>query len=185
MDEWEDLRKRDESVLESFVAETIDRTYSMILGILGNAHEAEDVTQQVYEKAFRALPAYRGDAKPTTWLFRIAVNAARDRIRSVSRKRKREVGNAMIEERSANDDPALEAIERERSAALRLAIDRLPENRRELIVMADIEEMPLGEIAEITGVPEGTVKSRLHRARAELRTEYTRIRGERKGVISE
>lgn len=167
----EALARLEPAAVDAFVRETIHHVHSLLYRMLSHKEEVEDLVQDVYIRAWKALPAYRGDASPMTWLYRIAINAGRDAIarRQVDRKRTVSEPDDVIELRPAAHDPQRDMLTREENAALEAAIAELPEDRREIILLADIEGMSMEEIARVLDAPQGTVKSRLHRARETLR----------------
>jgi len=140
--------------------------------------EAEDLTQEVFIKVGQAMPGFRGESSLSTWLYRIATNAAFDRLRSPSFQNQ-QVDHPIEEEGDERDacfwenQPPLEQqlVKHEMGACILDYLARLPENYRSVLVLSDMEELSNGEIAEILGVTLGTVKIRLHRARACLREE--------------
>ena len=165
------LARLEPAAVDAFVQETIHHVHSLLYRMLSHKEEVEDLVQDVYIRAWRALPSYRGEASPMTWLYRIAVNAGRDAIarRQLDRKRLVTEPDEVIEIRPASHDPQRDALTREENLALQAAIDELPAERREMIILADIEGMSMEEISAVLEIPEGTVKSRLHRAREALR----------------
>lgn len=151
-----------------------DRLYGTLATVLGSADEALDVSQDAFVHAFRKLDTFRGQSAFYSWLFRIAMNAA------VSRKRKSRRASVSLEaarERSglepADTHPAarpgysLEASERQER--VRAALAELSEEFRTVLVLKEMEGLKYEEIAEIVECPIGTVRSRIHRARAEMR----------------
>jgi len=129
--------------------------------------EVEDVTSEVFYKVYRSLGRYRPEHALSTWLYRITVNAALDRKRSLRHEsRMEELSPALADGRPSIHE---EASDRERSRLLRAALERIPGHYRSPLVLAHIEGMPLEEIARVLDLPEGTVKSRLFRARAMLK----------------
>jgi len=161
-----------------------DRLYNVVYRLLGSAEDAQDALQEVFLKAFENLKGFRGTSSLYTWLFRIAVNTAL----SHRRKRRREPlatglgpGNAGTgpsgddapgldpADRSASTNPAEPMMAAETEALIQGAIGALDDDHRAVVVLRDIQHCDYHEIAEILGVPTGTVKSRLHRARLVLR----------------
>lgn len=150
------------------------RLYNAALRVAGHPDDAADVVQEAFLNAFLALPTFKGDSEFFTWLYRIAFNAA------VSQKRKKRP-TASLDAGPADDprpepaDPSEEvrpgaALERtEDERALYAALDRLSEEHRAVLLMKDIDGLKYEDIAAVLGVPVGTVRSRLHRARLELR----------------
>ena len=155
---------------EQLVAEYQDRVFGIALRITGSPAEAEDVMQDAFLDAFRAWPTFRGEAAPTTWLYRIAVNAALRRVRS-----RREVD--YLGEQSESDeeiadwsgDTALAAVRHELELRLENGITRLPEDLRVTFILRDVEGLSTAETSAALEITEAAVKSRLHRARILLR----------------
>lgn len=137
--------------------------------------EAEDLTQSVMLKISAALPGFRGDSSVSTWIYRIATNAALDRLR---RKPSPPAGNIAFEPDDGDvppeeQNPSVEktAIREEMNACIREFIERLPENYKAVMVLSEVEGFKNEEIAGILGLSLDTVKIRLHRARGKLRQE--------------
>jgi len=145
-------------------------------------HEAEDLTQEIFAKAAQALPDFRGESSLSTWLYRIATNAALDKLRSPSFQRQREVSVSIeqpdvevadIDVWTGKRTPSAEqeVVRKEMDECLLDYIGRLPENYRTVLVLSLLEEFSNQEIADILGITLGTVKIRLHRAREKLQQE--------------
>jgi RNA polymerase sigma-70 factor (ECF subfamily) len=155
-----------------------DRIYNALHRLLGNADDALDLAQETFLKAFEALRNFKGDAKFSTWLWTIALNLRTSKWRS-SRASKETASLSS----GPDDDPAIPAPEatvsasnpvnrlvtNELNAIIEREIHALPMEHRKVIVMRDIEGMEYGEMGRILKIPDGTLKSRLHRARRELR----------------
>ncbi len=145
-------------------------------------HEAEDLAQEVFVRVARGLPAFRGDSRLSTWIYRIATNAAFDRLRGGTLLRMTGTGGsddgAGDEEGSAEagtaDSVEQALIRDEMNACIRNLVEDLPENDRAVLALGELGEFKDREIAEILGVSLGTVKIRLHRARARLKNELER-----------
>jgi RNA polymerase sigma-70 factor, ECF subfamily len=138
--------------------------------------EAEDVSQEVFSKISRSLGEFRGDALLSTWIYRIATNAARDRIRSAEYRTSLHSastgGLCRIEDTPAPEaDVSVErqAIRGEMSGCVQSMVSELPEGFRTVLALSDMEGLRNAEIAEVLGVTLETVKIRLHRARTKLR----------------
>ncbi|HOX39158.1 MAG TPA: sigma-70 family RNA polymerase sigma factor [Candidatus Brocadiia bacterium] len=151
-----------------------DRIYNTALGMLGSPEDAADVAQEVFIKAWRSLAGFRGDSSFLTWVTRITYNTV------ISHRRKGGIQTQSLwiedddsrEEKASDNpgvDPADESLSREAQQRVRAAIAALPDDARRLVVLRDIEGMEYEEIADVTGLPLGTVKSRLHRARMQLK----------------
>jgi RNA polymerase sigma-70 factor (ECF subfamily) len=151
-----------------------DYVYNAVCHLIGSGQDAEDIAQEVFVSAFRALGGFEGRARFTTWLYGIMLNS----VRSHWRRQKRVTVLSM----SAEDDddgpgrqvaaeqesPAETALRTEQVSAVRAAIGELEDNLREIIVLRDIQGLSYEELAAALELPDGTVKSRLHRARKEL-----------------
>jgi RNA polymerase sigma-70 factor (ECF subfamily) len=134
--------------------------------ILKDDAEAEEAVQDAYLKAFRAMGEFRGDAKLSTWLVRIAVNEALMR----RRKRRPEVAEVIeLEAVAGNDSPEREAARGELRKLLETRIDALPETYRTVFMLRALEEFSVEETAQALGIPEATVRTRFFRARSQLR----------------
>lgn len=174
------LRDRDERAFRELVESYGDRVFNLTYRMMSNREEAEDVAQEVFITVFKSIDSFRGDAKLSTWLYRIAANHCKNRIKYLARRHDR--SKAEFDERidadgaagavtapsaSPRPDRQLEGVELER--IMQRAIAELDDEHRILVVLRDLEELSYDEIAQITELPEGTVKSRLHRARLALR----------------
>lgn len=151
-----------------------ERVYRLAYRMCGDPELARDVTQDVFVRVFGQLQQFRGASAFTTWLHRVAVNTCLNTLRKVSRWRHREVElDAAVEEAGAlvERDPVLDR-------AMTIAIDALPEQLRVVLVMYAIEGYTHGEIAAVLGIAEGTSKSRLFDARAQLRVALAAERKE-------
>ena len=170
------LKQGDEKAFTQLVLKNQDRVYTYLLRMLGNPSEAAEVAQEVFIAAFRFVDKFRGEGSLTTWLLKIASNMYKNRIRyNVRRKRNLETSiDDLVERRDYRpigerpDDPESALAAKELAEVLQKAIEELPEDFREVLVLRDIELLQYAEIHELTGLPEGTIKSRLHRARHHL-----------------
>jgi RNA polymerase sigma-70 factor (ECF subfamily) len=175
----ERLRAGDESAFEQLVRDHGPRMYAPIRRILRNDEDAADAMQEAFVSASKALAAFRGDAKLSTWLHRIAVNAALMRQR-----RQRPQPEYDIDELLPHFDSSghferlplawIEAADREFEreelrSLVREKIDELPQTHRNVLLLRDIEELSGAETAAQLGISENAVKVRLHRARQALR----------------
>jgi RNA polymerase sigma-70 factor, ECF subfamily len=155
-----------------------DKVYQISYRMLGNRHEAEDIAQEAFIRAFINIHSFNIDLKFSTWLFRIATNLCIDRIR----KKKpdyyldAEVAgtdglNMYSQIPSKTDMPEKELESLELEEVIQREILKLPEKYRSVIVLKYIEELSLIEISEILNLPIGTVKTRIHRGREALRKQ--------------
>jgi RNA polymerase sigma-70 factor, ECF subfamily len=175
------LVKRDEEAFNEVVRLHGDRVFNLVLRMVGSRPEAEDIAQEVFVTVFKSIDSFRSEAKLSTWLLRIAANHAKNRIKYLARRRGSggdggsdgdsadlaDEGKAPVQGHINAPDVLLEAAETE--DIMQKAIATLDEDQRLLVVLRDVEELSYDEIVEITGLPEGTVKSRLHRARMTLK----------------
>jgi RNA polymerase sigma-70 factor (ECF subfamily) len=140
------------------------RVYSIALRMTGREEDARDAAQDAFVSAYRKLSSFRGDAAFTTWLHRVTVNATYDLLRK--RSRAPEPVPEVPEPIGAPvDDPSGRVAQ---EIDVREALALVPEEYRAVLVLRDMEDLPIGEVAEILGLPVGTVKSRCHRARVAL-----------------
>lgn len=150
------------------------RVYNLCYRMLGDADAAADATQDTFISAFRHLSNFRGGALKS-WLLRIATNTCYDVLRTRKRRPSVSLDKEPDDESSRLDPPdpgaSLDEImlQQELSAAIQRGLAELPEDQRIVIILSDIQGLAYEEIAHITGVQLGTVKSRLSRARAKLR----------------
>lgn len=175
------LQERDERAFEEMVGLYQNKVFNLVYRMIGNQEEAEDLAQEVFVTVFKSVDSFRGEAKFSTWLYRIAANHCKNRMKYLGRRSykqtgeldeaaEREAQNAQpssLHPRVDGPDAVLEGLELER--AVQRAMQALDPEHREVIVLRDIEDLSYEEIAEITGVELGTVKSRLHRARLQLK----------------
>jgi RNA polymerase sigma-70 factor, ECF subfamily len=149
------------------------RIFALAFGMLGREEDARDATQETFLAAFRNLRGFRGDAKVSSWLHRIAINQC------ITRQRRAKVRNETGIEQEAERDaavfslpahisPAHVAEGRERSEAVRRAVSALPTDLKQVVVMKEFEELTFQEIAEALNLPLSTVKSRLYTALRQL-----------------
>lgn len=169
-----ECRKGRTDAFGELVARHQDRLFNTVLRLVDNAEDARDVVQEAFLHAYQSLHTFKGDSLFFTWLYRIAFNTA------ISSRRKKRIvlsiqpagddGNAIdpLDPAESNrPGHALEMAEEERQVHAALA--RLSPEHRAVLVMKDMEGMKYEDMAEILGVPIGTIRSRLHRARLEMR----------------
>jgi RNA polymerase sigma-70 factor (ECF subfamily) len=157
-----------------------DRLYNTVFHVLGHAEDARDVVQEAMVQAFLKLESFRRQSAFYTWLYRIAFNVAitrrRQRRPTVSMDHLRETSHT--EPVDCEDDPAEAADRRERCHRVRAAIARLADEHRAVLVLREIDGCCYETISEILDLPVGTVRSRLHRARLQLREELNEMLAE-------
>lgn len=164
----------DESAFEALVRRHEQKVYGLVLRMLGDREEALDVAQEAFLSLHRHGHSFRREARFSTFVFRVAANAALNRRRSLGRKRARdreliEQHEAGIDRPSAPRSPEAALASSEIQQSVQAALLELPPDLRAAVILYDIEGHSYGEIAETLQVPEGTVKSRIHRARQALR----------------
>lgn len=167
-------RTGDGSAFEALIRRHERRVFRVLLRMLGSREEAEDATQETFLNLHRNGHRFRGDALFSTFVYRVAANAALNRRRTLGRSRAREAGLARVQETgsslpSAPPDPEQAALASEQQARVHAALQELPPRLRLPLVFYDLEGLPYVEIATLLDLPEGTVKSRIHRARERMR----------------
>jgi RNA polymerase sigma-70 factor, ECF subfamily len=161
-----------------------DRVYGMIARLVADAESARDLTQETFLKAYKGLAGFAGGSSFYTWLYRIARNVVTSQLRheaarpKISASLDAEEGDRAplrLVAAGPGPDPVQAAVEAERKKLLLQALAMLQPEFREIIVLRDFEDRSYEEIAELLDLPDGTVRSRLHRARAELRDKLKPI----------
>ena len=157
------------------------RIFALAFGMLGREEDARDATQETFLAAFRNLRGFRGEAKVSSWLHRIAVNQCitrqrRTKVRSETALEDEAEKNAAVFALPASVSPARTAEAREQSGAVRRAVCALPPELRQIVVMKEFEELTFQEISEALDVPLSTVKSRLYTALRQLQMRLHKIR---------
>lgn len=175
----------DLDAFETLVRRHEGRVFRLLFRMLGSREEAEDATQEAFLSLHRHGHRFRREARFSTFLYRVAANAALNRRRSLGRARARQ--NELAQRQAAGDDlpshprdPEGVVTGVEVQARVQQALLELPADLRVAVVLYDIEGQAYRDIAETLGVPEGTVKSRIHRGRQALReqlAEYVRSQG--------
>jgi len=169
----------DHDAFELLVKKYEDKVYHLCLRMCADPEQAKDLAQEAFIKAWRGLRFYKHEAAFSTWLYRITVNCARDHCRSENRRpavslTPAEDGNGEPIEIDVpvteGDEVPESALDRKETVrAVRRAIESLPEDMRQVIILRDLQELPYAEIASLMGIEVGTVKSRISRGRAALR----------------
>jgi RNA polymerase sigma-70 factor (ECF subfamily) len=175
------LRRADPAAFETIVRTYGGRMLAVARRILRDEDEAREAVQEAFISAFRAREQFAGASKLSTWLHRIAVNAALMRLRARSRQREEPIepwlpafenGGHHLERFQAPVEPADERLARDETRALvRAAIDELPESYRVVLLLRDIDQLSTDETAGLLGITPNAVKLRLHRARMALRAK--------------
>ena len=177
----ERLKRSDPAAFEKLVNERSGEIYGLLYRLTENTEQARDLTQETFLRAFQSIGQFRGESDLRTWIYRIAINQARNRWRWWRRRHRDSTvsidaadaaGNSplMAQLRSGNSsNPEHGALAHERERALRKALSGLRRVYREAVVLRDIEGFAYEEIAVALDISVGTVKSRLARGRQELR----------------
>ena len=145
--------------------------------MVGNYESALDLTQEIFIKVYNSLSRYRAEFKFSTWIYKIAHNAAVDHLRRSSTREQSLVAGTESDSyelpiESANPTPEQESERKERRGEIESVVRALPANYRELIILRHSQDLSYEEIVEVTGLPLGTVKNRLFRAREMMRQQF-------------
>jgi RNA polymerase sigma-70 factor (ECF subfamily) len=175
----------DRAVFDKLVLRHKDKLFNLCYSFLGDYEEANDSSQEAFIKAYQGLKKFRFESSFSTWLYRIAVNTCTNKVKSLAYRQKRMTSsldnpggmdeNRALEIGDGAPTALMELEEKERQDLIRRAIDRLPAEHKAVIALRDMEGLSYEEIAEITGSNLGTVKSRLSRARIDLRSKLRGI----------
>ena len=163
----------DKEAFGQLVVRYQDRVFNTLVRVLGNREDAGDIVQDAFVQAYVKLDSFRGDARFYTWLYRIAMNLA------LSHRRRRKPTESLDETKTnIGDEPAAQyptaaeqLIARERAALLQQALLKLNVEHRQILALRELEACSYEEIAEILELPVGTVRSRLFRARLQLKEQ--------------
>lgn len=185
------LRRRDEHAFNELVLAYELRVFRLVWRMLGSREEAEDMVQEVFVQVFRSIDSFRGDAQIGTWIYRIAINLSKNRGKYLARRH--HGSHSEITDGNSSDAhnqargvtsgetsrPDHDAIGREAHEVVVECLQSLDPEAREVLVLRDVECLSYEEVGIITGLNAGTVKSRLHRARASLRSKVEDRLGEK------
>ena len=178
------LKARDEAAFREMVQLHQEQVYNLVYRYLGNHEEAEDLSQDVFVTVFKSIDKFRGESKLSTWIYRIAANQCKNRYKYLARRQfhaskpldelserdaaGRDGGAVMsLQAHISEPDKMVEGKRLER--AIQREIAGLDDEQKLLVILRDIQGLSYQEMAAITELPEGTVKSRLHRARRNLK----------------
>ena len=178
-------QRGEKHAFELLVAKYQRRLLRLISRMVRDPAEAEDVAQEAFIKAYRALPQFRGDAAFYTWLYRIGVNSAKNFLVSQGRKAPTSTEKDVDEAETFDEGEQLRDINtpesmlmsRQVAAAVNAAMDRLPEELRTAVTLREIEGLSYDEIADVMNCPIGTVRSRIFRAREAIAVELRPLLG--------
>ena len=145
--------------------------FNLVYRLLGNYDEAAEVAQEVFLSAFRSIHQFRGEANFSTWLYRIGLNHASTRRKSLQTSQQRHIpldGTEVIADGAV--DPAKNVEHKEIQQRVQQALNSLDPEDARIVLLRDLQDIPYEDVAEMLDIPVGTVKSRLHRARQALKT---------------
>jgi RNA polymerase sigma-70 factor, ECF subfamily len=176
----ERLRQGEAAAFEELVTERSGEIYGLLFRLTENSEEARDLTQETFLRAFQSIGGFRGEADLRTWIYRIAINQARNRWRWWRRRRRDSTvsldatqgqsNQTLIETLAeSSENPEQQTLAHERELVLRSALQKVGRAYRETLILRDIEGFTYEEIATTLGINVGTLKSRLARGRQELR----------------
>ena len=166
-------KKGDAEAFELLVSTYETSVYRLALRMCGNTHDAEEVAQEAFVAAWKGLPSFRGESKFSSWLYQLTTNAAIDFLR----REKRHRGATPIEDEvdlAAPGTPQQAAEESEVRQALQQALDALSPEHRQIFLLRQMRQLSYEEIGRLLGLESGTVKSRLSRAKKQLREILTK-----------
>jgi RNA polymerase sigma-70 factor, ECF subfamily len=176
-----------EGRFNDLMKQTHKKVYNMAFRLAGNRADAEDLTQEAYYRAYRSFGDYQGDKPFENWIFRIVsrlfldlLRSRRRRIQAVSYDAPLSTGNAddtiYFDVPDQGETPESRLLNRSYNEDLQMVLESLTEEQRTLILLADVEQVPYTEIAEMMGKPIGTIRSRLHRTHKMMRDRLERLR---------
>ena len=168
----------DQTAWEQIVRQHWRKVFNLAYKFVGRHDEAEDLTQDIFVKIFRALHTFDRRANFQTWLISISRNLCIDHYRSVRKEREtiaREVDASSLAPASHERGPYAALEQRDLKALISRALQTLPASLREAVTLRDLQDFSYQEIAERLGLPEGTVKSRINRGRLELARQLRRL----------
>ncbi len=185
-DQWEErwvqlAKKGDRVAFERIVVAFQDRVFNLAYRMLGDREEAEDLAQEVFIKVFKMIHKFRGESQFSTWIYQVTLNHCRNRIKYLNRRfhhstesldeaLRMDDGESVERELPDSGERPEEVMYRQQVQALiHKALGRLRPEYREVVTLRDIQGLSYQEISTILDLPEGTIKSRLHRARWELK----------------
>jgi RNA polymerase sigma-70 factor (ECF subfamily) len=165
------VQRGDTDSFEVLVRRHEKAIFNLVYRLLGNYDEAAEVAQEVFLSAFKSIHQFRGEANFSTWLYRIGLNHASTRRKSLNSTLQRHLpldGTEVIADSAV--DPAKSVEHKEIQQRVQQALNSLDPEDARIILLRDLQDVPYEEVAEMLDIPVGTVKSRLHRARQALKT---------------
>lgn len=189
----ERLKRRDEAAFNELIRLYEGKIFRLVFRMIGDRAEAEDLAQEVFVTVFKSIDGFRGDSKLSTWMYRVATNHCKNRIKYLSRRargQKKEFDE--IADREAIESATMAtsaqvprpddlAQARQMEGMIQTALAELDDAQRQLVVLRDVQNLTYDEIQKLTGLAEGTVKSRLHRARLALQKRVVELARDKGG----
>jgi RNA polymerase sigma-70 factor (ECF subfamily) len=174
------------SAFDQLVFKHKDKLFNLCFWVLGDYHDANDSAQETFIKVFRSLKGFRFESAFSTWLYRIAINTCKNKLKSLEYRKRKKMVRLENSGPSGETNPSLEIRDEAQSPLSRLeskeklmlisgAMNSLPSGQKTVMTLRDIEGLSYEEIAQITGFNLGTVKSRLARARLDLRKKLRSV----------
>ncbi|MDH5298946.1 MAG: sigma-70 family RNA polymerase sigma factor [Desulfobulbaceae bacterium] len=148
------------------------RIYNLALNYVKTQEEAKDLAQDIFVTVYRSLPTLRDETKFSAWLYQLAINHCRNRYRRLQRQgyfSSSSIDDTFAPELVSTDNPARELEQKEQDNLVRTVIAAMPETEKEILILRDLQELSYEEISEALGLPLGTVKSKLNRARTSFK----------------
>lgn len=170
----------DMAAFDELVLKYKDRLFNLVYWFLGDYQDANDCAQETFIKVFKSIKKFRFESAFSTWLYRIAINTCKNKIKSSAYRWKKKTVSLETSNSSKNGNPFSEIVngsptpvvaleKKERMMRIQKAINSLPEEQNKVVVLRDIQGLSYQDISDITGLNLGTVKSRLARGRLELK----------------
>jgi RNA polymerase sigma-70 factor (ECF subfamily) len=187
------LKQRDERAFEHFIRKYQNMVFSLALRFLGNYQDAEDITQEIFITVFKQIESFRGDSAMSTWLYRITVNHCKNRVKYLARRRvyrERDTSDRVqLQNRSSGfmgaqpDEPDRVLEAKEAETRIMQVLTEIDEDHKTILLLRELENLSYAEIAEIMQLEEGTVKSKLHRARGAFYAKFKEAKGVKKSGL--
>lgn len=168
------------TAFDGLVLKYKDMVFNLCYRFLGDYQDANDTAQDTFIKAYKTLKRFRAESSFSTWIYRIAVNTCKNKVKSLEHRYRKQTrsldnpgtagnDNLLIEIADESLSPPIELEKKERSILIQKAIKSMPKAKKEIIILRDMEGLSYEEIMTITGLTLGTVKSKIARARSDLR----------------